>query len=235
MTQVDRVPAQGLLDSHPNFEGEATVNSHLRQWVGLGGLALVVVLLVSIFATPEPPGATASPATVAKFVLDHRAGLYLNAYLTSLAVVLATAFVWYLRDVVAPGIPGRRLATLGFAGAVLFVVGGIYSAGTAFAMADVAKLADPNVLQTLNIFNEDINGFGGAATALMMGAMGLGILRSKALPTWLAYLSLVLAVVSFAVPVLGLPGVGLWLLITSVVVLVTSRRTTVIDAVDTSV
>ena len=43
-------------------------------------------------------------------------GLYLSAYLISLAVLIAGAFLWYLRDVVAPDVPGRRLANLGFAG-----------------------------------------------------------------------------------------------------------------------
>jgi hypothetical protein len=203
---------------------EASMDDQLRRWVGLGGLVLVVVLLVSIFATPSTPDATASPAKVARFVLDHRGGLYLNAYVTSLAVLIATAFLWYLREVVAPSIPGRRLATLGFAGGLLFVVGGIYSAGASFAMADVAKHADPSVLQTLNIFSEDVNSFGGATTALLMGATSLAILRSKALPSWLAYLGLVFALVSFAIPFLGLPGVGLWILVTSIMVLVTSKK-----------
>jgi hypothetical protein len=210
----------------PNVEGRASTDDHLRRWVGLGGLALVVVLLVSIFATPNTPDATASPAKVAKFVLEHRSGLYLNAYATSLAVLIATAFLWYLREVVAPGTAGRRLANLGFAGAVLFVVGGIYSAGASFAMADVARHADPSVLQTLNIFSEDVTSFGGATTALMMGATSLAILRSKALPSWLAYVGLVLAAVSFVIPFLGLPGVGLWVLIITVVVLVSSRKAT---------
>jgi len=204
----------------------------LRRWVGLGGIALVVVLLASIFATPMTPDATASPAKVTKFVLDHRGGLYLNAYLTSVAVLFATAFLWYLREVVAPSrsgsdsatAPGRRLANLGFAGGLLFVVGGIFAAGVSFAMADVAKHADPSVLQTLNIFSDDVDGFAGAATALMMGATSFAILRSKALPSWLAYLGLVLAVASLALPFLGLLGVGLWVLIVTVVIVSTSSK-----------
>jgi hypothetical protein len=207
----------------PDLDGEAKANYRLRHWVGLGGLALVVAILVTIFATPNTPASTASPARVALFVRDHRGGLYLNAYLTSLTVLIGTAFLWYLREVVAPAAPGRRLANLGFAGGLLFLVAGIYAAGVSFAMADVAHHADPNVLQTLNIFSEDINGFGGAATALMMGATSLAILRSKALPSWLAYVGLVLAVASFAIPFLGLLGVGLWVVLTTIVILVTSR------------
>ena len=127
------------------------MNNHLRRWVGLGGLALIVVLLITVFFTPNNPDPNASATKVAIFVHQHRNGLYLDAYLTSLAVLIATTFLWYLREVVAPALPGRRLANLGFAGGLLFLVGGIYSAGTAFAMADVAKTADPNILQTLNM------------------------------------------------------------------------------------
>ena len=211
------------------------MDDHLRRRVGLGGLALVVVLLVTIFATPNTPDATASPAKVVRFVHDHRGGLYLNAYLTSVTVLIGTAFLWYFREVVAPVAPapsgpGRRLANLGFAGGLLFLVGGIFAAGASFAMADVAKHANPTVLQTLNIFSEDVNGFDGAATALLMGATSLGILRSKALPSWLAYVGLVLAVASLALPFLGLLGVGLWVLLTTIVLLATSTQSKVTGA-----
>ena len=219
----------------PNFEGEANMNNQLRRGVGLGGLALVVVLFVTILATPDPPDATSSPAKVAMFVHAHKGGLYLNAYLTSIAVLIATAFLWYLREVVAPATPGRRLANLGFAGGLLFIVGGIFSAGASFAMADVDNHADPDVLQTLNIFSEGVDNFAGSATALMIGATSLGILRSRALPNWLAYVGVVLAAATFAIPFLGLPGVGLWFLITSIVILVTSKRPTAVRERDLSV
>jgi hypothetical protein len=209
----------------PTSETEGPTAEHLRRRVGLGGLVLVVVLLATIFATPENPDATASPVNVALFAHQHRNGLYLNAYLTSLAVLIAGAFLWYLREVVAPALPGRRLANLGFAGGLLFLVGGMFSAGTSFAMADVAKHADPNVLQTLNIFSQDVTNIaGGAAAALLLGATSLAILRSRALPSWLAYVGLVLALASFAIPMLGFPAVAVWWLLISVVVLVTSKE-----------
>ena len=184
----------------------------------------MIVLLATIFATPASPDATATAAKVAIFAHQHQSALYLNAYLTSLAVLVAAVFLWYLREVVAPDLRGRRLANLGFAGGLLFLVGGILNAGVSFAMADVAKHADPSVLQTLNIFGQDVGGIAGGATALLLGATSLAILRSRALPSWLAYVGLVLAVASFALPMAGLPAVGLWILITTIVVLVTSRE-----------
>src|SRR6202034_1428487 len=145
-----------------------------------------------------------------RFALDHRGALYLNAYLTSVTVLIGAAFLWYFREVVAPAPsgPGRRLANLGFAGGLLFLVGGIFSAGASFAMADVAKHADPTVLQTLNIFSEDVSSIAGGATALLLGATSLAILRSKALPWWL---------------------------LTSIVVLVTSKQSTVTGKLASSV
>ena len=219
MAHVDLV-----LDGRTKLEREGKRDDRLRRWVGVGGLAFVVVLLATVFATPNGPDATASAAKVATFAHHNRGGLYLSAYLISLAVLIAGALLWYLRDVVAPDDAGRRLANLGFAGGLLFLVGGILSAGASFAMADVAKHAEPSVLQTLNIFSQDVADIAGGATALLLGATSLAILRSRALPSWLAYVGLVLAIASFAVPMLGLPIVGLWLLLTSVVVLVTSRK-----------
>jgi hypothetical protein len=172
---------------------------------------------------------------VAHFVSSHRGGLYLNAYLTSLAVLIAAAFLWYLREVVAPALPGRRLVNLGFAGGLLFLVGGIFSAGTSFAMADVARHADPNVLQTLNILSQDVSGFDGGASTLLIGATSLGILQSKELPNWVAYLGLVLALASFVIPLFGLIAVSLWWLVFSIVILATSREPRVTTQLDLSV
>src|SRR5580698_8767649 len=92
-----------------HYEGGTNMNNHQRRWVGLGGLALVLVLLVTIFTSPQTPDATTSAAQVAKFVRTNQGGLYLNAYLTSLAVLIAGSFLWYLREVVAPALRGRRL------------------------------------------------------------------------------------------------------------------------------
>jgi hypothetical protein len=87
----------------------------------------------------------------------------------------------------------------------------------------------------LNIFTQDVSNVAGGATALLLGATGLAILRSKALPSWLAYVGLVLAVASFAIPMLGLPIVALWWLLTSIVLLVTSKQSTVTGKLASSV
>ena len=203
------------------------MDNRQRRWVGVGGLALVASLLATIFLTPNGPDATAGPEKVAIFARHNQTGLYLSAYLISLSILIAGAFLWYLRDVVAPSELGRRLANLGFAGGILFLVEGMLSAGAAFAMADVAKHADANVLQTLNIFQSDVSTIAGGASALLLGATSLAIIRSKALPSWLAYVGLAFAVASFAIPMLGLPIVALWWLLTSIVVLVTSKQSTV--------
>ena len=225
MTHVD--PAQYRPS---NLEADGPTDEHLRRWVGLA--ASSSSWCFSSRSSPlqrilTPPRAAAK---VSVFAHQHRNGLYLNAYLTSLAVLIAGSFLWYPREVVAPTLPGRRLANLGFAGGLLFLVGGIFSAGTSFAMADVAKHADPSVLQTLNIFSQDVSSSAGGATALLLGATSLAILRSRALPSWLAYAGLVLAVASFAIPMLGLPAVAVWWLLTSVVILATSKEPKVTGA-----
>jgi hypothetical protein len=208
--------------------------THERRWVGLGGLLLTAVLLTTVFVTPNGPDATAGPAKVVVFAQQNRNALYLNAYLVSLAVAIATAFLWYLREVASPGVAGRRLANLGFAGGLLFLVGGLFSAGTAFAMADVARHTYPSVLQTLNVISQDVDNMAGGATALLLGATSLAILQSGALPRWLAYVGLVLAVASFAVPRLGLLVVAAWWLMTSLVLVVTSKKPTVPHALAAS-
>jgi hypothetical protein len=51
----------------------------------------------------------------------------------------------------------------------------------------------------------------------------LAILQSRALPSWPAYAGFVLAVASLAIPTPGFPAVAVWMLLTSVAILVTSK------------
>ena len=193
------------------------------------------MLLATIFLTPNGPDATASPEKVVAFARHNQTGLYLSAYLISLAVLIAGAFIWYLRDVVAPSEPGRRLADLGFRWRDPLLGRRNLQRRCGICHGRCRQARRPSRAANVEIFTQDVSSIAGGATALLLGATSLAILRSKALPSWLAYVGLVLAVASFAIPMLGLPVVALWWLLTSIVVLVTSKESTVTGKLASSV
>ena len=63
----------------------------------------------------------------------------------------------------------------------------------------------------------------GVGVALFLLATGLVVIRSAALPVWLGWLAVVLGVASLVIFFLGFVGIGLWVLIVSVVILLHSR------------
>lgn len=197
-----------------------------QRRLGFAGIAFVVLLVVSIFLVPNAPQTNASAAKIVSYYHDHKAGLVATSFVIELAVFVGVAFFWYLREHLAAAAPaGRRLLTLGFAGGLIFAISGAVAAGISFALADHVGHIDPTVTQVLNVFSSDVSPFMGApGIALFLGATGVVIITSKALPVWLGWAGVVLAVVALVVGFFGLLGVGLWILATSITLLVRADR-----------
>lgn len=217
-TSGDRQVAGGGM---PFMGGE--MRPDLRRNLGLGGLLFIALFLVSTFSFSSP-SSDASPATVAKKYAAHTGLVGVDAWVVVLAVAVGIAFFWYLRDLLAdtPGV--QRLATVGFAGALIFAAAGGVSAGLYFALSDVGNnhATSQVTLQTLNLFENDVQSVmaaGGVVVFLI--ATGIAVTRSPALPNWLGWLAVVLGVASIALPFASEPGAAIWVLISSIVLVAT--------------
>jgi hypothetical protein len=194
--------------------------------LGITGLAFVVLFLVSSFMVPSTPTAHASVAKVVAFYHKHHGAFAVSAWVIELAVFVGVFFFWYLRDHLGVTDAYRRLATVGFAGAVLFAVTGGIAAGLNFALADSVNHASGTTIQTLNVLQNYLDVYmAGAGVAIFLTATGIVCIRTRVLPGWLGWVAVVLAVVSLAVPFFAPPAAGLWVLIASIVILLRSRRT----------
>jgi hypothetical protein len=188
--------------------------------IALLGLAFVVIVVVSVFALPTAPDVHTSAAKSAAFAASHKSSLYAKAYLLELAVVVGVFYFWYLRDFLSDTDRNRRSATIGFAGGLIFAVAGTVAGGIAWMTADAVGHVSPSVMQTINVLSNDLNGvMTGAGVAIFLIGMGVAVTRSATLPHWLGWLGVVLAVPSLLLPGIGTIGAGLWLLITSIVIL----------------
>jgi hypothetical protein len=197
-----------------------------QRWLGIAGIVFVVLVVVSIFVVPNPPGTHASVTKIVSYYHDHKAGQRASAYLTELAVFLGVGFFWYLREyLIALDPASKRSATLGFAGALIFAVSGATASGISWALADGVDHIGPSAMQTLNVLNMDLTGFIGApGIALFLAATGGTIIVHRMLPTWLGWAGIVLAVVALVIGFFGLLGVGLWILAASIVILLRPDR-----------
>ncbi|HTR70080.1 MAG TPA: hypothetical protein VMH41_07610 [Mycobacteriales bacterium] len=200
------------------------MRSALRRNIGLGGLLFVVLFVISSVIAPQPSSRTSASDAAAKYAA-HTGALAINVYVTVLAIAVGLAFFWYLRDLLAETPAVRALATIGYGGVILFAASGGLAAGVEFALSDVSNHASLSTIQTLNVLNTDVTGvLGAGGVVAFLFATGIAVMRSSALPNWLGWLAIVLGVASFALPFASPPGAGIWVLVASIVLLVTREQ-----------
>ncbi|MGA9076983.1 MAG: hypothetical protein WB383_01425 [Acidimicrobiales bacterium] len=198
----------------------------MKFWLGIFGLVFVALVVVSVFLVPTSPGTNATAAKVIAYYHNHKTALQVTSYLIEVAIFVGLFFFWYLRDFVAAA-AGKALATIGFAGAVVFAVSGALSAGLTWAGTDAVGHMSGSVMQGLNVLENDlVFPLTGAGTAVFLFATGLAILRARVvLPVWLGWLAIVASVAALVVPWIGLIEIGVWLILTSIAILVCANRT----------
>lgn len=215
------------------MKGEAVVDANLRRWLAIGGLLFVVLVIAAVMVIASAPDNTASMAKVLSYYTQHRTSGYVTAIVLEAAVAVALWFFWYLRNLLIDAGADARLTTLGFAGAIVFGVGGGLGGGMRWVMSDSVGHVTPAVLQGLNAVQADLNTvLSGAGTALLLFATSIAIIRSGALAKWLGWLGIVLGVVDL-VTMIGPVPVAIWVLVASVV-LVASRKQAVLSPATTS-
>jgi hypothetical protein len=192
-----------------------------QRWLGIAGVVFVVLVVASIFAVPNTPHAHASLAKIVSYYHGHKTGLRVSSYLIVLAIFVGVFFFWYLREhLVLASRAVKSLATIGFAGALIFAISGALTAGISWSLADGVDHVSPTAMQALNVLNSDLIPFISApGIAVFLAATGIAIITNRMLPVWLGWAGVVLAVVALVIGFFGMLGIGLWILVASIVLL----------------
>lgn len=191
----------------------------LKRWVAAGGLLFVGSVVAVTAFSGSAPDATAGVAKVASYYATHQNSAHVTSYLLEAAVIVGLWFFWYLRNLLIDAGADARLTTLGFAGAIVFGIGGAVSGGMMVVMADAVHHVTPATLQGLNALHDDLNTtLGAVGPAVFLFATSVAVLRSSALPRWLGWLGVVMGVVSLPA-FLGPVPAGVWILVMSVAML----------------
>ncbi len=193
----------------------------IQRWLGVLGLVFVALVVASVLLTGNSPGSHASAASVISYFHKNTTQVEVSAYLTEVAVFVGLFYFWLLRDYIA-AVANKALATIGFAGAALFGAAGTASAGLDWSSADAVGHVAPSVMQSLNVLSNDVSNFLlGAGLGVLLVATGLAVIGSRGpLPVWLAWIGIVFGVAALVQSWIGLLAVGVWLLITNIVLLV---------------
>jgi hypothetical protein len=166
--------------------------------VRLGGVAaivFVVLILITVFATGQPPDLDDPVDKIRTFMVDHRTAILVSNLLGLIGIPFAVWFVVVLREVLRGDRTANALGTASLAGllvtAPMAMVGGALTAAPVYVDGVANKLGE----DTLRIVFE--------AQSLMFAATSAGILlfslttafairRTRALPAytmWLAFLA----------------------------------------------
>jgi hypothetical protein len=201
-----------------------------ERWLPLTGVVAVALWIIGVFVLENAsPGGDASPDEILAYFDDDAASIFTGAFLFSLGTAF---FVWFLGSLraaflAAEGQPGRLTAVV-FAGGVgkavfdMGVMGGFVAGALA---ADEADPLAPEAAQTL-FFVDDAFFIGAEFMAFVfMAAAGVLSLTRRALPVWLGWLAVLIALGLLVFPIgwaFLLFGVPLWVLLTSVILFLRS-------------
>ena len=187
-------------------------------WVALSGVAFIAIIFVGIAVVGEPPGADEPVKEIVDFYLDKKDSVMIGALVSGIAAIMLVLFASYLRTYLAAADGGdSTFPNVAFGGALIMATGASIDGMLSFAMAEAADDIDPTALQAMQaIWDNDFLPFVLGAALLLLGS-GISIVRSGALPKWLGWVGILIAVVCMTpIGFVGFLGGGLWVLATSV-------------------
>jgi hypothetical protein len=189
------------------------------RYAPLAGLLFIALVIVSIIVEGETP-ATDDPT--GQVVLDWAKNdddYKISAALGALATV---PFLWFLGSLrstlrAAEGGTGR-LSAIAFAGGIILAAGAGVDASLQWATAESVGDVPPNVTQTLSVLYSEFFLIFGIGIGTLFLASGLAMLRTRALPVWLGWVTLLLGILAITpIGFVAFPLGALWVIVTSII------------------
>jgi hypothetical protein len=171
-----------------------------KGWlVPLTGVAFLLVAIVGFMISGDTPNpADDSAREIVDFYVDNKSSVMAGTYLEALAAALLVFFGAHLREVLRVAAGGKDfLSTAAFAGALIIAVGFAFDATINLALAETAEDIDPVGVQALiALYHNDFIPFAVGSVVFLVGT-GVSVLQHGALPKWIGWIALVLAVIGF--------------------------------------
>ena len=203
------------------------MNRSYARWMPLTGILFIAMAIVGFIVGGEPPDAAGNSADeIVQFYTDNQGRVMAGVIILSIATVLFVFFASFLRSVLDRGVgEDGMFSRIAFVGAVVFAVGGAIDGTLIIAMSEAAGEVEPAQIETLQAFWD--NDFLPLALGVVLFTLGSGIsiVLHKSLPVWLGWIAIVLGIVGMT-PFgwIAFMATGVWILIVSVMLLVSEGR-----------
>jgi hypothetical protein len=196
-----------------------------KEWLApLTGLAFVALLIASFAVGGEPKEASDGAQEVVDFYSDNKESVQAGAAIGALAAVAMVFFFAYLRRVLIEAGQRDTLPTAMLVGAGILATGIGIDTTLLFAAAEAAEDVDPSaILAIQTIWDNDFFPLAIGVSVILWSA-GISVVRSGALPKWLGWIAIALAVISLSpIGFVAAMGLVIWILIASILLTVRAR------------
>lgn len=168
----------------------------LERFAPLTGVLFVAMIVLAIVIGGETPDNDDSRQAIVDFWKDNDTAQIWSNIIGAWATVFFLWFAATLRSALRRAEEGpARLSTLSFGGAVVAAVGLLSALSLNFAVADSVDDVPASVTQTLTVLS---NGFFfpiAAGYAVFFLAVGVLSVRTRMLPAWLGWVTVLLGIV----------------------------------------
>jgi hypothetical protein len=200
-----------------------------RNWIAaLTGVGFLVLAIASVaLGGGEPPDPTEDPVEeIVEFYVDNDSNIWIGSLLQGFATASLVFFAGYLRNVLraAEG-AGHTLSAVVLAGATILATGLAIDATLNLTLVETAEDLEPGAVQALAaLWHNDfmpmaVGGF------IFILAAGLSIVRHGALPAWLGWVAIVIALGTLTpAGFIAFLLAALWIAVVSVMLTMRARR-----------
>ncbi|MBA3437095.1 MAG: DUF4386 family protein [Thermoleophilaceae bacterium] len=195
-----------------------------KEWlVPLTGVAFILVGIIGFSISGEPKSADEPVREIVDFYVDKKDSVQIGAIAGVVAGLLLIFFGAYLRTVLRAAAPeDEMLPLVAFIGLVIVAVGFAIDGTISFALAEAADDIDPAAVQALQaLWDNDFLPIMLGVLAFLV-ATGISVIRSGALPKWLGWVMILLAIVGVT-PIGFVAAIGAAILVLVLSILLSLR------------
>jgi hypothetical protein len=208
---------------------EGTMQQLKRFFPLIAGILFTVLIVFSVLRSGGTPGTNESPARILAWyqVAQDKNKVGSAGFLTAWGVIAGFAFFGCLFARLRGKSP--VLAAVGLAGAAVFAVGGLLSAGAYLSLSDTPSIMTASTAQTLNFLQSDGSyPFIIAGLSIFYVATAVAILRTTPIPiprTW-GWITVVFAAVSLTafLSFFAFIGTAVWVVVSAVLLTIQNNR-----------
>lgn len=194
----------------------------------LTGALFLVLLIASFIIAGEPPDADEDVQEIVDHYVDNKTATEIGAMVGGIAAISLVFFGAYLRKLFSGALGGdSMLPGVILVGTSIIAVGGAIDGTISFALAEAADDIEPTAVQAMQaLWDNDFLPIALGIVIYLLAA-GLAAVRSGAIPAWLGWIAIALAVIGVTpIGFVAFMGAALWTLIVSVLLSIRGRRAT---------